>query len=298
MGKGGASKVESYSRAQEARAAKQQAEIAGKQYAWWERLYAPQEQKMMKTLAKPVEEQAYFKRLTGGLEKEYGDIGANVKRALGGRYQYGSGYEGASARNLALSKAATRATAWGQGEEMRRGGLMNMFAIGRGSVGAAQQGLSSAGAMAGDVATQLGNLRAQKMSQITGAASSGIEVAQKAGICCWNFLAAHGSLAEEVKLYRDEHYPKGCPVSKGYKWMSEFAVPLMEQYHKFAVFMDWVMARPMTKYAQWYYKKNWYGWIFKPIVTFWTGLWGEWGKKIPQAKKYYSKESISLEMGC
>jgi hypothetical protein len=80
--------------------------------------------------------------------------------------------------------------------------------------------------------------------------------------------------------------------------MSEFAVPLMEQYHKFAVFMDWVMARPMTKYAQWYYKKNRYGWIFKPIVIFWTVLWGEWGQKIPQAKKYYREESLALKAGC
>lgn len=294
--KGRASRVESYSRAMEARAAMEQAAIAKKQYNWWEKHYAPEEKKMMQTLAKPVQEQAYFKRMTGGIEKEYGDISSNVARSLGGRYQYGSGYEGAAQRNLALSKASTKAQAWGAGEEMRRGGLMGMFGIGRQSISSAQQGFASAGSTFGNVASQLGQLRAQKMAGITQGASSGISAA--GNICCWNFLAAHGSVPEEVKLYRDEHYPKGCPISKGYKWMSEFAVPLMEQYHKFAVFMDWVMARPMTKYAQWYYKKNRYGWIFKPIVIFWTGLWGEWGQKIPQAKKYYSEESLALKAGC
>ena len=109
-------------------------------------------------------------------------------------------------------------------------------------------------------------------------------------MCCWNFLAAHGFIPNEVIVYRDEHYEKGCPVSKGYKWMSEFAVPLMEKYKWFKVFMDCAMARPMTKYAQWYCKRNKYGWIFKPIVNFWITLWNEWGMQIPQAQKYYSGE--------
>ena len=127
-------------------------------------------------------------------------------------------------------------------------------------------------------------LRANKLNAMVSSSNA------SAGFCCWNFLAAHGSVPEDVKQYRDEHYKKGCPVSKGYKWMSEFAVPLMETYPKFAKFMDWVMARPMTKYAQWYYGKNRYGWIFKPIANFWTWLWGEWGE-LPQAQKYYKEMS-------
>ena len=136
--------------------------------------------------------------------------------------------------------------------------------------------------------------RKAKMSGISSGVGSGMSMA--GGMCCWNFLAAHGYVPEEVKQYRDEHYPKGCPVSKGYKWMSQWAVPLMESYPKFAKFMDFAMARPMTKYAQWYYGKSKYGWIFKPIVFFWTGLWGEWGKKVKEARRFYRMSEILQEI--
>lgn len=115
---------------------------------------------------------------------------------------------------------------------------------------------------------------------------------QAAGTCCWNFLAAHGKITDDVKRYRNEHYPKGCPVSKGYKWMSEWFVPLMKLHPRLRKFIDLVIFTPMTRYAEWYYGKNWYGWIFKPIVIFATGLWGEWGKRIPQARRYYMWESL------
>ena len=257
--------------------AQQQAAIAAEQWAMAKPIY----EEMAPEMRKPVEEQSYFKRMMGGIEKSYGDIGGQMRRTLGGRYQYGAGIEGESAKNLELSRARTKAGAWQAGEEARRSGLMGLAS---GGTSTAMQGF---GAGSQSALSIMGMEQANRQAKMSGI-SSGVT-----SICCWNFLAAHGSVPEEVRWYRDEHYPKGCPVSKGYKWMSEFAVPLMEQYPKFAKFMDWVMARPMTKYAQWYYGKNCYGWIFKPIAIFWTGLWGEWGMKIPQAKKYYNEYAPS-----
>jgi hypothetical protein len=95
--------------------------------------------------------------------------------------------------------------------------------------------------------------------------------------CCWNFLAAHGSIPEEVRQFRDEHYPKGGIIAKGYKLMSKFAVPLMGKYRWFKNFIDWTMARPIIKCMQWHYKKNRYGWVFIPFGYFWVGLWATLG---------------------
>jgi hypothetical protein len=149
------------------------------------------------------------------------------------------------------------------------------------ATGAPQQSISAFGGASQSAQTAAQIKAANEQAMMSGI-SSGV-----GGLCCWNFLAAHGKVTEDVKRYRDEHYPKGCSVSKGYKWMSEWFVPLMKVHPRFRRFIDFVIFDPMTKYAEWYYGKNKYGWIFKPIATFATGLWGEWGKKIPQARKYY-----------
>jgi hypothetical protein len=238
MGKGGTSRVESYSSALQAQAAQQQAALAAKQYAWWEKLYAPEEKKMMQTLSKPVEEQAYFKRMMGDVEKQYGDITANTARTMGGRYQYGSGFEGAAQKNIGLSRASTRGQLWGAGEEMRRSNLMGMFGMGRGSAEAGMQGWGAAGAQAGDVAARLGGLRAQKMGQMTSATT---------GICCFIFYEGHGELREDIKKARDEMFTEDSRVSHGYRIMANKLVPLMRKHKWIKRLVQKIMLDPIAE---------------------------------------------------
>jgi hypothetical protein len=270
MGKGKASKVESYSSALQAQAAAQQAALAQQQYAYWQQHFAPQEKAMMTELSRPVQQQAYFKRAMGDIEKQYGDVAGTTRRTLAGRYQYGSGYEGAAARNLALSKAGTRAQAWGAGEEMRRGGLMTMFGFGRGSAEMGLQGLSAAGQQAGAVAGRLGELRAEKMRQITSATSSGISTA--GNICCFIFLEGHGELKENVKQARDEMFPEGGRVSHGYRVMANWIVPLMRENEAFKAIIQDMILDPIAEFSKRYYAgENLYP--YKAISFYWAHFW-------------------------
>jgi hypothetical protein len=263
MGKGKTSKVESYSSALQAQAAAQQAALAQQQYAYWQQHFAPQEKAMMTELSRPVEKQAYFKRTMGDIEKQYGDVAGTTRRTLAGRYQYGSGYEGAAARNLALSKAGTRAQAWGAGEEMRRGGLMTMFGLGRGSAEMGMQGLSAAGQQAGAVAGRLGQLRAEKMGGIT----SGVTK-----ICCFIFLEGHGEIKENVRRARDELFPEGGRVSYGYRIMANWIVPLMRENEAFKAIIQDMILDPIAEFSRRYYTgEDIYP--YKEVGFYWAHFW-------------------------
>ena len=216
----------------------QQAKIAKEQFEWWKKLYAPEEKKMMLQLGKPLEQQAYMRRMMGDIEKSYGDIASSTARTLGGRYQYGAGIEGKTQESLKLSKAAARAGAWGAGEQQRTANLMSMFGLGRGSAALATQGMASATAGFG----QSANLRAQQEAQKMGQISSSF-----GGVCCFIFYEGHGSLREDIKKARDEMFNEDSRVSYGYRVMANVLVPLMRKYGWVKKIVQKVMLDPIAE---------------------------------------------------
>ena len=96
--------------------------------------------------------------------------------------------------------------------------------------------------------------------------------------CCFNFLEAEGEITEYVRKYRDEHY-LNTDVAIGYKLMAFWLVPLMREHKWVKSLVRYTMTRPLTKYAEWYYGKNWYGWVFIPSKL-WVVIWNVYGKII------------------
>ena len=282
-----ASRVETATQASQIAIAKEQQRIASEQWAMAKPIY----EELAPEARKPVEEQSYFKKMIGQMEGQYGDIGGQMRRTLGGRYQYGSGYEGEAAKNLGLTRARGRASAWQAGEEARRGFLT---ALASGGTATAQQGYGSAGGMYGDVTGRLANLRATKAGQQTGAISSA---------CCFILAAVEGNKNKvetddnprlrEVKDFGTEFYPKGGLVCRGYAILGRMIVPMINKHVLIKIFMKWFMVEPARAYAKWHYKKNKYGWSMFPVKLAWVLTWyliGKYSKTLPYTWEEFERE--------
>ena len=91
--------------------------------------------------------------------------------------------------------------------------------------------------------------------------------------CCFTFDAG-GLLTENVRKYRDNHYDKlTSPISFGYRWMSNWLVPLMKDHKSIWSLTRFLMLKPLACYADWYYGDNSYGWLFYPQKVFFTNAW-------------------------
>ena len=101
----------------------------------------------------------------------------------------------------------------------------------------------------------------------------------KKGGCCFIFIEGEGELTETVRKYRDEHY-LNTPVALGYKGMASWLVPLMKRHRWVKEMVRFTMTRPLSRYAEWYYGQNSYGWVMWPLKSFWTSTWGFYGKLI------------------
>jgi hypothetical protein len=256
-----------------------QAEIARQERRFYEQYYKPIEIEQIKQLRKPLKDQMYFKRMTGDIERSYGDIGGATRRTLGGRYQYGSGYEGAAARNLGLSKAGTRASAWQAGEEARQAGLLQMMGMGRGLQQQVQTGLG-AGSSSSLARSQMQSQREQaRMQGIT----SGVT-----GCMCRKFIAGK-ELTENVVRFRDAFFEKGSFIDLGYKLDSMISVPLMKN-KTFRFLAKWLCLKPLGAYADFFFGKNRWGFLLSPIGFWWVGFWVITGATISQVVDLSSSE--------
>lgn len=103
----------------------------------------------------------------------------------------------------------------------------------------------------------------QAVSQSTGqqkAAGSNVS-------CCFIFLAGAGQLSSSVRRYRDSHMT--MRNRRGYYWLADRLVPLMERSRAIKYLVNLLMVRPMTYYGDYYYNKDPIGFIFAPITQFW-----------------------------
>lgn len=194
-------------------------------------------------------------------------------------------YTGEQERRAALSreeymKAQTEHLKWGeefQEKEAKRaertatvGGIATLGGL-AGMIGALPATTTGAAAVAGSI----GALASPPVAVSTAGTVFNIMSYLLSGLvgCCFTFIEGD-MLTSNVRRYRDEHYNKYfSPVSFGYIWMSIWLVPLMRKYSFVKQFVKYIILRPLTIYADWYYGENHYGWVFYPIKMVMTNLW-------------------------
>lgn len=90
--------------------------------------------------------------------------------------------------------------------------------------------------------------------------------------CCFIFIQGEGSLTNFVRMYRDTYYGYNGMASNGYRWMAKWLVPLMQKYNIIQKSIKYSMTTPLSKFAEWRYKQNKYGFIFWPFKI-WVLIW-------------------------
>lgn len=82
--------------------------------------------------ALPVEQQPGFARMMATIDRGYSDLGANVRRTMGGRYPHGSGLERMVGRNVELSRTRTKAGAYADAADNRWNRMLGVASLTRG----------------------------------------------------------------------------------------------------------------------------------------------------------------------
>lgn len=93
------------------------------------------------------------------------------------------------------------------------------------------------------------------------------------GGCCFIFLEArygNGAMDNVVRRFRDENMT--TQNKRGYYKLSEVLVPLMRKYKAVKLATRLLMTDPMVSYGKAHYGENKIGYIFKPVVKFWLGM--------------------------
>lgn len=138
-------------------AADTQAAIAAESWNRYMSAFAPKEDVLLRETYQPVEKQPATKFALAQVDRGYADAAGNLKRSLGGRYQYGSGLErgalGSLERNRIQARAKTAAEA-GTNLFNQRLQLAN---VGRGLPGQAVQAAGSAAGIYGNLAGMYGD---------------------------------------------------------------------------------------------------------------------------------------------
>ena len=96
---------------------------------------------------------------------------------------------------------------------------------------------------------------------------------------CYIFLEGHNELEASIRRFRDSHYSPDSSISKGYRRMSKWLVPLMKKHKIVKESARWLMLNPLAYIARWEEGKNKLGWLFIPFGYFWTTVWRMQGCK-------------------
>jgi len=84
--------------------------------------------------------------------------------------------------------------------------------------------------------------------------------------CCWTFAEAYygwDNIPDSVRVSRDLHYTP--QRREGYRMMSRFLVPKMQQSKVWRAIVNALLIKPMTSHAEWYVNGKGFGWIFSPL---------------------------------
>ncbi len=94
--------------------------------------------------------------------------------------------------------------------------------------------------------------------------------------CCFIFLEGNnGYLEDSVRTFRDKYFSPDSWVSKGYKRMARWLVPMMKRSKIVKQSVRFFMLDPLARVARWHEGTDKLGWLFVPVGVFWCFIWGE-----------------------
>lgn len=139
-------------------AAQLMARIADQQWQRFKDVFAPFENDLLKESKLPAQKQPGYLRMMGDINDRYGSAEANVRRTLGGQYQYGSPMGKGAMRSMELNRTQDLNRLESDWNSKRFGNMMSVANLGRGLPGNAMQGLSGSSAGYGNLANMYGGL--------------------------------------------------------------------------------------------------------------------------------------------
>jgi hypothetical protein len=98
--------------------------------------------------------------------------------------------------------------------------------------------------------------------------------------CCWTFAEAYygwDNIPDSVRVSRDLHYTP--QRREGYRMMSRFLVPKMQQSKVWRAVVNVLLIKPMTSHAEWYVNGKGFGWIFSPLQKTYLAVWEHYGAR-------------------
>ena len=98
--------------------------------------------------------------------------------------------------------------------------------------------------------------------------------------CCWTFAEAfYGweNIPDSVRVSRDLHYTP--QRREGYRIMSRWLVPKMQQSKLWRAVVNALLIKPMTAHAEWYVNGKGFGWIFSPLQKTYLAVWEHYGER-------------------
>jgi hypothetical protein len=98
--------------------------------------------------------------------------------------------------------------------------------------------------------------------------------------CCWTFAEAYygwDNIPDSVRVSRDLHYTP--QRREGYRMMSRFLVPKMQQSKVWRAVVNALLIKPMTSHAEWYVNGKGFGWIFSPLQKTYLAVWEHYGAR-------------------
>jgi hypothetical protein len=98
--------------------------------------------------------------------------------------------------------------------------------------------------------------------------------------CCWTFAEAFygwDNIPDSVRVSRDLHYTP--QRREGYRMMSRFLVPKMQQSKVWRAVVNALLIKPMTSHAEWYVNGKGFGWMFSPLQKTYLAVWEHYGAR-------------------
>jgi hypothetical protein len=98
--------------------------------------------------------------------------------------------------------------------------------------------------------------------------------------CCWTFAEAFygwDNIPDSVRVSRDLHYTP--QRREGYRMMSRFLVPKMQQSKVWRAVVNALLIKPMTAHAEWYVNGKGFGWMFSPLQKTYLAVWEHYGAR-------------------
>ena len=119
--------------------------------------FQPLNEELVSTVTQPLEQQPGTKQALATVDRGYADATGNLKRDLGGRYQYGSGTETGNLLNLETQRTQAKATTYANAGQKQLSNQLQVANIGIGQPAQAATAAGNAASIYGSLATAAGN---------------------------------------------------------------------------------------------------------------------------------------------